>query len=266
MKVKYFFIKLLLFSLPFIFFIGLYIYYDPFKVVWNYPKYFVSDQPNYISMNKDHISTQNWINHYPKYQYNSYILGNSRSMYYQIDHWKNYINEPYARCYHFDAAGESIYGVAKKLDFLYNRKASIDNCLIITDNEELNMAKNSAGHLFLKDPFISGESRFSFQVESIKAFFDFKFLTSFLDFKFSGKVKDYMKKDFLLDDRPFYYDYVTNELQQKYFEKVIQHDPAQYYASKARIFFERDSLREDTATAVIKATQKELLMGMKTDL
>lgn len=263
MKVRRFFIKLLIFSLPFIAVILLYIWLDPFKVVRPYPQYFTSGRPSYISLNKDHISTENWINHYPQFHYNSYILGNSRSIFYQVDSWRNYIGQPHEKCYHFDASGESIYGIARKIQFLYDQGSEIKNCLVVMDNEALNQAKNSAGHLFLKDPHISGESSFAFQVESIKAFFDFKFLTSYLDFKISGQVKDYMKKEFLLDDRPFYYDYVTNEMQAKIFEELIHKNPSAYYEPRKGLFYSRDTATQKIADSVIRADQVALLEGMK---
>lgn len=260
MKATTFFKKLAIFSIPFVAFVLLYIYMDPFKVIRNYKSYYTSGEPSYISLNKDFISTQNWLNHYKEYNYDAYILGNSRSMFYQVESWSKYINTPYNKCYHFDASGESLYGIAKKVDFLHQQGAPIKHCLIVVDSEALNQAENSTGHLFLKDPNISGDNKFIFQVESMKAFFDFKFLTSYLDFKFSGKVKDYMKKEFLLDDRPFYYDYVTNEVQQKYFEEMIAKNPADYYEPRKDIFTPR---APKTADPVLKAPHLELLKGMK---
>jgi hypothetical protein len=236
---------------------------DPFKVVKTYDSYFVSGRPNYISLNKDHVSTQNWLNHYNQYGYDSYIFGNSRSLYYEINTWKNYIGAPYQKCYHFDASGESIYGIAKKFEFLDKQEAKIKNCLIVLDAELLNQANNSAGHLFLKDPNLSGDHKFKFQLEAIKAFFDFKFLTSFLDFKMSGKVKDYMKKEFLLDDRSFYYDKVTNEIQQQQYENMIRENPMDFYGPRKDVFYTRDMTKEKVNAPVIKAAQLELLSSIK---
>lgn len=262
MKAKKFITRLLLFSIPFIVVIALYMYYDPFKVVKSYDSYYVSGRPNYISLNKDHVSTENWINHYPEFHYDSYILGNSRSMFYQVDTWRQYIGASRSKCYHFDASGESIYGIAKKIGFLRQQGADIKNCLIIMDFEALNQAKNSAGHLFLKDPHLSGGSSFEFQMESIKAFFDFKFLSAYLDFKLSGKVKDYMKQDFLLDDKPMDYDYITNEVQLGYFENMIKNDPEEYYGPRKDAFPHRDATQH-FAPQVIKAPQIALLRSMK---
>ncbi|MHA4843891.1 hypothetical protein ACX0G7_07005, partial [Flavitalea antarctica] len=222
-----------------------------------------SNEPNYISLNKDFVSTRNWINHYPLKQYNSYIFGNSRSMYYQVDTWKDLIHTPYQKCYHFDASGESIYGIEKKFQFLASNNAPIKNALIVIDAELLNQASNSAGHIFIKDPIISGQNEIVFQLECLKAFFDFKFLTAYLDFKVSGKVKDYMKKDFLLDEKTFYYDNVTNELRQEEYEAIIEKNADSFYFARRGIFYIRDTTQEEVAQQVIRQEQIKLLANIK---
>ncbi len=263
MKLKTFILKLFLFSIPFILLFSLYIYLDPFKVIRHYDSYYISGKPSYISLNKDFISTENWINRHEKHQYNSFILGNSRSMFYEIDTWKNFVNEPREKCYHFDASGESIFGIERKLNFLAEKQAPLKNVLLVIDDQLLNQAENSKGHLFLKHPALTGENKYTIQLESLKAFFDFKFLRSYLDFTFSGKVKDYMKKEFLLDDRPFFYDSVTNEVQQKYFEEKIKANPDDFYVPIKNIFYDRDTITQIFAPQVIKEKQLALLQSIK---
>jgi hypothetical protein len=258
-KVRVFIVKLLLFSIPFVLFIGFYFYLDPFKVVRHYDSFYESGKPNYITLNKDYISTENWLNHYDSFRYTSYIFGNSRSMFYNIGAWKNYIGEDSSKCYHFDASGESLYGISKKFSFLAAHNAPIKHALLIVDEALLNMAHNSAGHLFLKDPRISGESNIGFQVECLKDFFDFSFLRALVDFKVSGKMKDYMQKEFLLDDRPFYYDYVTNEVRLDFFEQMIRNNPHDYYGPRQGIFYLRDSSRQQYASPRIHDKQLVLL-------
>jgi hypothetical protein len=258
MKIKLFVGKLLLFSIPFLLFLGLYFYLDPFKVVKHYDSYYRSG-PNYITLNKDYVSTENWINHHQQYNYDSYIFGNSRSMFYQVSSWKNYIGTDSCKCYHFDASGESLYGIARKCSFLAQQNIKLKNVLIILDQGLLNKADNSAGHLFIKDPRLSGESRLGFQVDMMKDFFDFDFLRALLDFKMSGKIKDYMKKEFLLDERPFQYDKVTNEIRLAYYEEMIKKDPAQYYVPRDYIFVPRDTITQTVSPPVIKALQMDLL-------
>lgn len=263
MKIRLFIGKLLLFSIPFLIILLIYFYLDPFKVVKHYDSYYQSGLPNYISLNKDYISTENWVNHYSQYQYDSYIFGNSRSMFYKIGTWKRYIGADSQQCYHFDASGESLYGIAKKISFLAAHHARIKNALFVIDEALLHKADNSAGHLFLKDPRLSGESSIGFQVESLKDFLDFNFLRAFLDFKISGKVKDYMQKEFLLDERPFYYDKVTNEMRLDHYEEMIIRDPASYYGPRQALFFQRDTSIQKYAVPMIGKQQMVLLDSIR---
>jgi hypothetical protein len=259
MTTRSFITKLLLFSLPFLFLVGIYFYLDPFRVFNNYDRYFQSGKPSYVCPNKDVVSTENWINHFPEFAYDSYIFGNSRSIYYQVDTWKNYIHRDRSKCYHFDASGESIFGVAKKIAFLDSRNTRIANALLVIDAALLNQDKNSDGHIFIKDPKTSGQNPLAFQVDCLKDFFDFNFMRAYFDFKLSGKVKDYMKRDFILDDRPFFYDYVTNEMRQDFFEEMIKKDPTEYYGPRKEIFYDRDTTKQKIADAVIRAPQAGFL-------
>jgi hypothetical protein len=184
-------------------------------------------------------------------------------MFYQIDTWKNYIGADRDKCYHFDASAESIFGIAKKLQFLAAQKVKVRNALFVIDNGALNKADNSAGHIFVKAPCISGESTIAFQVDFLKDFFDYDFLRALMDFKITGKIKDYMTKDFLLDDRPFFYDYVTNEVQLSSYNALIQKDTAAYYGSRRGIFYARDTTVQKISAPVIKKEQLKLLHEIK---
>jgi hypothetical protein len=260
MTARSFITRLLIFSIPFFLLVGLYFCMDPFKVFKHYDRYYTSGQPSYVSLNKDVVSTENWVNHFPEFQYDSYIFGNSRSMYYQIATWKNYIHRDASKCYHFDASGESIYGISKKISFLDSRNIHISNALLVIDFALLHQDKNSEGHIFKKDPKISGQNPVAFQIDCLKDYFDFQFMSAYFDFKLSGKVKEYMKRDFILDDRPFFYDFVTNEVRQDFAEEMIKKDPAGYYtASHNAIFYSRDTTSRKFAEQMIRATQEDLL-------
>ena len=259
MTPRTFLIKLFFFSLPFLFLVGLYFYMDPFKVVRHYDCYHQSGKPMYVCPNKDVISTENWVNHCPEFQYDSYIFGNSRSIYYQVDTWKNYVHRDASKCYHFDAWGESLFGVSKKISFIDSRHVRIVNALLVIDNSLLHGDKNAEGHIFKKDPKTSGQNPLAFQVDCLKDFFDYNFLKAYFDFKLTGVVKEYMKRDFILDDRPFYYNYVSNEFRQDYSEELIRKDPQEYYGSRKDVFYARDTTKEIISEAMIQKPQMELL-------
>jgi len=259
MTPRSFLIKLFIFSLPFLLFVGIYFYLDPFKVFKHYDRYFESGQPPYVSRNKDVVSTENWINHFPEFQYDSYIFGNSRSIYWQVNTWKNYIHRDASKCYHFDASGESLYGVTKKILFLDSRNVKINNALLVIDYDVLHNPKPSEGHLFEKDPKTTGQNALAFQVDCLKDFFDFQFLTAYFSLKFTGKVQETAKRDYILDDRPFIYDYVTNEMRQDYYEEIIKKNPEDYYGPRKAVFKERDTTLQKICNVEIRRPQMEML-------
>jgi hypothetical protein len=232
-------------------------------VIRHYDTYYISGTPSYISLNRDFVSTQTWVDRYPRYKYDSYIFGNSRSKFYQVSTWSHYAGVDSNRCYHFDASGESIFGIAGKLKFLASRNVPIKNALFIIDAGALNKADNSAGHIFVKDPRVSGESELAFQVDFAKDFFDFDFLHALIDFKITGKIKEYMTKDFLLDDRPFYYDSVSNELKLSSIEALIKKDTGAYYGPRRKFFFDRDTTVLKAYPVVIKKEQLKLLQEIR---
>jgi hypothetical protein len=259
---KKFTLKLLLFLSPIIFVLITYIYFDPFKVLYKYDCYYDPNNVSCVTLNRDFVSTENWIRYYDTYKYDSYILGNSRSLYYKVEDWTKHITSNKNQCYHFDAANESLYGITKKFEFLESRNVAIKNAIIIFDYQTLKQIKNTKMHIGIKHPFLSGENSMAFQLEYFKTYLDFKFLYAFLDYKYSGKVKTYMKKNYLLDDTPVNYDPITNEVSQDYYENIIKMNPGKFYGERKGIFYKRDTL-ELVNGKVIKDEQLEMLVMIK---
>src|SRR5450759_4335697 len=106
--------KLVYFALPFVGILIIYLIADPFKVVRNYPSYYNSGDTAYISLNRDYVNTTTFDMYYSINNYNSFILGNSRSIYYDVKDWKTHLNSSNS-CFHYDAYGENLYGVYKKV-------------------------------------------------------------------------------------------------------------------------------------------------------
>ena len=71
MKNKYskFLFSFFLISLPVIILFILYITFDPFKVARSYDSYYVSGKPAYVTLDKEYVSTQNFLNKVSTHQY-----------------------------------------------------------------------------------------------------------------------------------------------------------------------------------------------------
>lgn len=234
-----------------------YLFHDPFQVVNKYKSFYVSGEPRYVTLNYDYVDIETFLSYYPFYKYNSLIIGNSRSRFYEMDTWSNYIHSD--KCFHFNASSETLYGISKKIEFLHARNVQISNVLIILDYSTLAGISNSDGHLFIKHPILSGQSMIDFQLSFFKAYCSFSFLRAYLDFKTSGKIKDYMKTGYLLDDTPVDYNLKYNEMKLKVFEDTIKADPAKYYNKKRMItFYQRDTIQK-FSPEIIKKEQIVML-------
>ncbi len=239
----------------------LYFHYDPFQVIYKYRSYFVSGTPRYVTLNYDYVDMETFLNNYSTYNYNSFIIGNSRSRFYEMDTWQKYIGSD--KCFHFNASDETLYGINKKLEFLHQKQVDISNVLLILDHSTLSGTTNSEGHLFIKHPLLSGQRMFDFQLIFFKAFCSQRFLRAYLDFKLSGHFKAYMKKGVLLDDTPVGYNLKYNEMKLSVFEEIIKVDPSKYYDSKKmRLFYHRDTMQKFSAAAIRKV-QIEMLNNIK---
>ena len=249
--------KTLIVLFPFLLFLLLYIILDPFMVIHGYPFY---KKGNVVGIDKDYVSTTTYEKQYQKYRYDSFIFGNSRSMFYEVSDWQKYLPSN-SSCYHFDASAESLYGIYKKILYIDQKGESLNNVLIIVDADTLSKDKSLEGHLFIISPQLENNKHIvKFHTTFFKVFCYYKFLYAFLDYKISGKVKDYMRDNHLLDDRLFDYNQITNEARNLDAEEKIW--KATYYTNKRLSGFNR--LQGDfVSVPAIKDSQRQMLEEIK---
>jgi hypothetical protein len=242
-------------SLPLLLVLALYFVCDPFKVLWHHANYY---PPNgqHVTLNRDFVSFECFNNNSLAYQYDSFILGNSRSIFYEWKEWSRHIHSE--RIFHFDASSESLLGIALKLRYLDSRSA-ISNCLIIIDAHTLATATNHPGHIFTKHYALSGENPFSFHWKFLKVFLQRNFLLAYCDFRVRGQFRPYMRD--ILEERRWDYDPAHNELSlHSTLEREI--GDGLYYARNARNFRSRDG-REHVGAPVIGAVQRDMLQQIR---
>jgi hypothetical protein len=232
---------------------------DPFKVVREYSSYYVSGQPTFVSLNRGYVSAETYLRYRGAQRYDSFIFGNSRSLFYPVADWSSYIGS--TNCFHFDASEESLAGLQRKVLWLDRGGAPLRHVLLILDAATLARTNNLNGHLFLDHPALSGQVPLGFQLVFLKTFFEPRFLAAYLDFRWSHGVKPYMLAQGLLDNRPVTYRLHANELSFDSFEALIRTNPVAYYQPRTDFFPARPA-RPDTAPPVIHAAQRELLAAM----
>lgn len=211
---KKLFILLLFFVSPFVLLSVFYVFSDPFKVIYHYDSYYIDNEVNPVYLNKDHVGTQNLLNRKQERNYNSFILGNSRSMFYEVKTWASFLDSG-SNCYHLDASAESLYGLHNKITFLDEQQFNLKNIMIVMDENSLAKLNPGSRQLDINSPLNSKEvSAFYFQYVFFKTFFNIKFLIPYIHYKLNGnKVKDYMYNLRLLDNKYIGYNATTNEYQ-----------------------------------------------------
>lgn len=230
-----------------------YVVLDPFMVLRSYDSFYNTE----VGLNKDYISTTIFDRHYQNEHYDSFIFGNSRSMFYQISDWKNHLHGEH-KCYHFDASGESLYALAQKVKYIDCKGANIENVLLVIDHSTLIQDQPRGGHMNIISPqLVNYKNLMAFHAEFIKAFMSFKFLYAYFDYKISGQVKPYMTEDNLIGNTESEADVLTNEVRFPSSEALISKGLF-YTEEKRKLFFKRDSIPNFSPPA-IASNQKILL-------
>jgi hypothetical protein len=245
--------KPLLLMLPVLLLTVVYLKLDPFKVLYHYDTYFVSGEAPVVELNKDYVTTEMFLHNYKKYNYDSYIFGSSRSMFYEVKDWQQCIGN--SSCFHFDAWKESLYGIYLKCMLLDHKNLPVKNALIVLDTSVLAETGDSyrEANLYMKHPFLSGSNRVVFQYECLKAFFNPVFLSAYIKYKISGKRPS---NEDVFDLRPIFYNDTVNEIHWYYTEKQLAENPDRYYSEHANWFVKKNM---GTSKVVIGGKQKLML-------
>lgn len=255
---------LLIGGIPLLILVISYLVLDPFKVIKSYESFFDSNEKGSVGINQDYVSTTTFINNSKSINYNSFIFGNSRSIFYQVSDWKKHISKN-SKCFHFDASDEALWALNKKIEFIDGKDVKIENVLLILDYETLKQDKPKSGHLFIISPsLINNSNIIDFHTTHFFAFLSPKFLYTYIDYQISGEVKSYMKKSNLLDDIPRNYDISTNEIRFDYFEDLINENNY-YTAERLSVFYDRDTLQIFSPQCIME-NQKAILANIQSIL
>lgn len=251
-------LRALLFFLPIAGIVSIYAWLDPFKVIGLYANYKPSGQDLTVPLNQNRVSAGTYCYYHDSIQYNSFIFGSSRSMFYEIKDWSGHLG-PDASCFHFDASAETMEGILHKIQFLEESKAEFRNVLLILDVDIFRPYSLLNEHLYMEDPLVVGCTKWlTFQSSHFMAFLDRKFLRAYGEYRFTGQAKPYMSQQSLLDDKPFEYDPLTNELRYHFFEELDK--KGQYYTDERMKKFkpERDGRVRSSAPVIDEKMKNRL--------
>ncbi|MCA6436335.1 MAG: hypothetical protein IM600_01250 [Bacteroidetes bacterium] len=211
--------KILLLILPFTPIVFLYTILDPFKVIYKRSDYYANDG---TVKNMDFIATEMFLKHYDEKKFDSFIFGSSRTEAFKAVRWKKFIT---GTPFHFHASGENIWGIAKKIEFLSEKKVPIKNALILLDKSVLESTVNLKTIIGIKHPISTKTSWEAFHLKYFKAFFKEAFFIKFIKLKYFGGYDDPR----LFDMRKFIYDESTNDVYYEWFDEQIRNDSVKFF-------------------------------------
>ncbi len=220
-----------------------YLIFDPFKVVFSYERYSLSP----VIPNRDYISSEIYLKNRVKYQYNSFIFGNSRTYAFNVNTWKKYLNEN-DKPFVFDASSETLEGIYDKINFIDSTGGKLDNALVLICRN-MTFNKKFDGHLFLSHPLISNNNRLLFQLKFFKAYLNVNFLKSFYTYTFLGKYEDWME-NYLALSRNIDMDNITNQLTIIDYENEILTNKEGFYKKRKDVFYPRTQEKTDSVNRI----------------
>lgn len=202
------FIKnIIVFIIPFVALFFLYIILDPFKVIWHYDNYYCNIGG---ALNRNFVSTMNYLNKKDIYHYDSFIFGNSRSLFYMVNDWKKYIPAE-SSCYHFSESGGSVHGLLYKLKLIDSLNQKINNALIVLDCDLLGRIDQDGAIVIMPPALTNNKNWLKFHQEQLFQWYNPHFFYYWIKFKLTGKYEQAMSLYIATGTNYKYYNPVTNE-------------------------------------------------------
>lgn len=255
--------RVVLFSLPIVVYILLMMWIDPFKVFHTYKRYY--EDSDFVSINREMVCLRTFEKHYSSERFNSFIFGSSRSNAFSCADWSIHLT-PDDVPFHFDAGGESLYGVANKLSYLDREGANIDNAIILVDRELLCKLKNRDTHLSISPPELTGESQFRYYLQFIKSSMNIRFFLSYVDYTIFRSYRPYMRNMLTPNAASDTHDEINCDFWYAA-EDEISEDSLGYYRDMINkgVFYTRPK-KKSPVTCAANDAEKQLLQDIKSVL
>lgn len=163
--------RLFILALPLILMAALYIIVDPFCVVGSYDVY----RGGAMNPNRDYLSTEFLLQRRKTYSYDSFVLGNSRSLGVRSEDWVRYL-PPGSNVFHYAAYSDPLMGIAEKLKLIDALGYPIRNCLVFFDYTSVRGVEDSIDPPLRKHWRLSGANPIEFHLACFRAFYGLRSL------------------------------------------------------------------------------------------
>lgn len=254
---KKFIVRLLVFSLPVIFLITLVITIDFFKI-FKFQDYYSIQK---VCLNREMVTTSTFNHYRETEEFDSFIFGSSRSQAFKCERWVSYLDRD-AKPFHFDASGDGIWGISKKVEYIDELGDTIKNALIVVDRTSLRVTSPRDGHLFIAMPCVSKLSKIEYYNTFIKASLNPKFLMANLDYSVFKTYRGYMR--YFISNSKYKYIVNSKNCDQWYgLDKEIKLDSLGYYNTLAEqgVFYRRPRVK--LSECLVTTAEREQLLTLK---
>lgn len=236
-------LEVLLFCLPFLALVILYLVIDPFMILYHYDDF---NSRTYIHKNRDYISSEMYFTNSVRYNYDSFIFGSSAALYTSPGIWREFLEDG-SVVYSFDASGENIAGIWSKIKYIDSTGHGIRNALITIDRATFSPFVNKVP-IFMKHYKVYRSSKLFFHYNYFLYFPNLKFFIAWTHYCLSHTFHPYME-DILISE-PYYYDPVSNEYFNTGILQELKKDSIGYYTKRINKFPHRSGHYEETKSLI----------------
>ncbi len=227
--------RIFIFLIPSLIFVIAVIWLDFFKI-FGFQDYYAKQN---VSLNRGMITTSTFNHYRQKDKFDAFIFGSSRSQAFKCGHWVPYLEDD-VNPFHFDAAGEGIWDISKKVEYIDDLGDTIKYALVILDRTLLQITYPRTGHLYIAMPSVSKSSTTDYYAAFFNAAFNPKFLLAYFDYAIFKTHRDYMGN--LIKRNK--HDYVVNSKTCDIWygwDKEIELDSMDYYKKRRDqgVFYDR---------------------------
>lgn len=242
-------------------FLALYLWLDPFKVIWHYDEYYPARVKNRIELNSGYLSVANYDNHRQQARYDSFIFGDSRAFYFLTDDWRRYL-PPGSSPYHFDGAAESLLAIERKVRYADSHGSRLRDVLLVLDYETLSQTESSSTpYLRLPPKLSSPVGAVTFHLSQFGQFMNPTIMRIAVDCSLHGDTKEYKSHYHLVTPHKYTFDSERNEYY--YYEYEEQIEAGTYYTPSRMKMFENAQHPDSVAPRAIRGKQTRLLKSIK---
>lgn len=154
-NITYFVLRTLLATLPVILFVTAYVVLDPFRVIHRYDQLQQPHDSVTLGYNQGFESIKVLERNLKAGRtYDSFVLGSSISQQFRTGKWLTHLPAG-ASPFHLDASKESLQGIADKIGYLISKGITVNNAMIVIEEEMLHREPDDANFLFARSPYIT---------------------------------------------------------------------------------------------------------------